>query len=31
METGINIPLLLVYLFMMLAAGLLMLDGGKDK
>jgi NADH:ubiquinone oxidoreductase subunit 3 (subunit A) len=31
METGINVPLILVYLFMMLAAGLLLLDGGKDK
>jgi NADH:ubiquinone oxidoreductase subunit 3 (subunit A) len=30
MQTGINVPLILVYLFMMLAAGLLLLDGGKD-
>ena len=29
MSTGINIPLLLVYLFMILAAGLLLLDGVK--
>ena len=30
MQAGINVPLLLIYLFMMLAAGLLLLDGGKD-
>jgi NADH:ubiquinone oxidoreductase subunit 3 (subunit A) len=30
MQTGINVPLLLIYLFMMLAAGLVLLDGGKD-
>jgi NADH:ubiquinone oxidoreductase subunit 3 (subunit A) len=30
MQTGINVPLILIYLFMMLAAGLLLLDGGKD-
>ena len=30
METGINVPLILVYLFIMLAAGLLLLDGGKN-
>ena len=30
MQTGINVPLLLVYLFMILAAGLVLLDGGKD-
>lgn len=29
METGINVPLVLIYLFIMLAAGLLLLDGGK--
>ena len=30
MQTGINVPLILVYLFMMLAAGLLLLEGGRD-
>jgi len=31
MGAGVNVPLILVYLFMMLAAGLLLLDsGGKD-
>ena len=30
MGTGINVPLILLYLFMMLAAGLLLLDGGKE-
>jgi NADH:ubiquinone oxidoreductase subunit 3 (subunit A) len=30
MQTGINVTLILVYLFMMLAAGLVLLDGGKD-
>jgi NADH:ubiquinone oxidoreductase subunit 3 (subunit A) len=30
MQTGVNVPLILIYLFMMLAAGLLLLDGGKD-
>jgi NADH:ubiquinone oxidoreductase subunit 3 (subunit A) len=30
MQTGINVPLILLYLFMMLAAGLLLLDGGKN-
>ncbi len=30
MQTGINVPLILVYLFMMLAAGLVVLDGGKE-
>ena len=29
MGAGVNIPLILLYLFMMLAAGLLLLDGGK--
>ncbi len=31
MNTGINVPLILVYLFMILASGLLLLDGGKDR
>jgi NADH:ubiquinone oxidoreductase subunit 3 (subunit A) len=30
METGINVPLVLVYLFMMLAAGLILIDGGRN-
>jgi NADH:ubiquinone oxidoreductase subunit 3 (subunit A) len=30
MSRSINMPLLLVYLFMMLASGLLLFDGGKD-
>ena len=30
MGAGVNVPLILVYLFIMLAAGLLLLDGGKD-
>ena len=30
MGVGINMPLILLYLFMMLAAGLLLLDGGKE-
>jgi NADH:ubiquinone oxidoreductase subunit 3 (subunit A) len=30
MQTGINVPFILLYLFMMLAAGLLLLDGGKN-
>ena len=30
MQAGTNVPLLLVYLFMMLAAGLLLVDGGKN-
>jgi NADH:ubiquinone oxidoreductase subunit 3 (subunit A) len=30
MQTGINVPLILIYLFMMLAAGFLLLDGGKE-
>ena len=30
MQTGTNVPLILVYLFMMLAAGLLLLEGGRD-
>ena len=29
MGTSVNVPLILVYLFIMLAAGLLLLDGGK--
>ncbi len=31
MQAGINVPLILIYLLMMLAAGLLLLDGGKSK
>jgi len=31
MNAGINVPMLLVYLLMILAAGLLLLDGGKDR
>ncbi len=30
LNMGINVPLILIYLLMMLAAGLLLLDGGKD-
>jgi NADH:ubiquinone oxidoreductase subunit 3 (subunit A) len=29
MGVGINVPLILLYLFMLLAAGLLLLDGGR--
>jgi NADH:ubiquinone oxidoreductase subunit 3 (subunit A) len=30
MQVGINVPLVLVYLFTMLVAGLVLLDGGKE-
>jgi NADH:ubiquinone oxidoreductase subunit 3 (subunit A) len=30
LTAGINVPLILLYSFMMLAAGILLLDGGKD-
>jgi NADH:ubiquinone oxidoreductase subunit 3 (subunit A) len=30
MSAGINVPLVIIYLFMMLAAGLLLFDGGKN-
>ena len=31
MQSGINVPLILVYLFMILGAGLLLLEGGKNS
>ena len=30
MQPGINVPLVLIYLFMILGAGLLLLEGGKN-
>jgi NADH:ubiquinone oxidoreductase subunit 3 (subunit A) len=30
MQAGTNVPLMLLYLFMMLGAGLLLVDGGKN-
>jgi NADH:ubiquinone oxidoreductase subunit 3 (subunit A) len=30
MQPGINVPLILIYLFMILGAGLLLLEGGKN-
>jgi len=31
MEPGINVPLILIYLTMILGAGLLLLEGGKNR
>ncbi|MCW4009051.1 MAG: NADH-quinone oxidoreductase subunit A [Candidatus Bathyarchaeota archaeon] len=31
MGAGVNVPLILLYLFIMLAAGLLLIDGGKEE